>query len=91
MSDNVQTSIIMPNYNGEKYIAESIDSVLAQSENSWELLICDDGSTDRSNEIIEGYCAKDPRIKLLKNSNPKGQSGARNTAIAVAIGHYIAF
>ena len=57
-------SIIMPCYNAEPFIAQSIDSVLAQTYDNWELIITDDGSTDKSVEIVRAYCDKDQRIQL---------------------------
>ncbi|MHA1539441.1 MAG: glycosyltransferase family 2 protein [Alphaproteobacteria bacterium] len=87
----VTVSIIMPNYNGARFIGEAIDSVLAQSFEDWELLICDDASTDKSVSIIQEYTKKDSRIHLLHNKNTKGQAGGRNTAIDAAQGRFIAF
>jgi len=60
-------TVIMPNYNGVKYIEQAIDSVLNQTFKDWELIIIDDASTDTSLEIIETYLIKDKRIKLFKN------------------------
>ena len=60
-------SIILPIYNGEKYMRISIDSVLAQTYSNWELLIIDDGSTDHTAAIAQEYVSKDSRIiKTLK-------------------------
>ena len=66
-----KVSIIMPNYNSD-YIDESIDSVLNQSYQNWELLICDDGSTNSSLKTITEYLKKDSRIIFMKNQNQKG-------------------
>ena len=57
-------SIVMVNYNHEEYIGKSIESVLAQTYEKWELIIIDDGSTDESVNIISSYAAKDDRIKF---------------------------
>jgi glycosyltransferase involved in cell wall biosynthesis len=81
-------SIMMPAYNAEKYIAQAIDSVLAQSFQNWELLIVNDGSTDRTPEIIAGY--HDPRIKTFHQANG-GEASARNTALKHVHGEYLAF
>jgi teichuronic acid biosynthesis glycosyltransferase TuaG len=86
-----EVSIITPNYNAGKYIAETIESVLAQSFGDWEMIIVDDASTDDSREIIEKYKAADPRIKALYLTENKGQGNARNVAIRQAVGKYIAF
>lgn len=82
-------SIIMPSYNTEKYIRDSIDSVIAQTYTNWELIIIDDCSPDNSNEIIESY--KDPRIRLLKNERNSGAAVSRNYGLREAKGKYIAF
>ena len=84
-------SIIMPNYNGEKFIAETIESVLNQTYTNWELLITDDCSTDNSVNIINSYADKDGRIKLLKNEKNSGAAQARNVALKEAKGKWIAF
>ena len=66
MRDETFVSIITPCYNAEKYIAETIKSVRNQTYQNWEMLICDDCSTDNSAEIIKEFCTKDNRIKYLK-------------------------
>lgn len=81
-------SIIMPCYNGEKFIKETIESVLAQTYTSWELLIIDDGSKDSSVDIIKNY-QQDKRIKLIQQANA-GSAAARNNGIRNAKGQYIA-
>ena len=81
-------SIITPCYNGSKYIAETIDSVLEQTYTFWEMIIVDDGSKDNSAEIIETYCKKDSRIRLIKQANG-GSANARNHGIREADGQYI--
>lgn len=84
-------SIITPLYNSEKYIAETIESVLAQTYSNWEMIIVDDCSKDNGVEIVEKYQEKDKRIKLYKNKENKGGAGTRNVAIEKANGKYIAF
>lgn len=84
-------SIVMPVYNSERFLANAIDSVISQSFSDWELLICDDGSTDNSYRLASKYSKKDARIVVLKNNFIKGASGARNTSIKYARGRYIAF
>ncbi|MBS1731252.1 MAG: glycosyltransferase family 2 protein [Bacteroidetes bacterium] len=83
-------SIIMPAYNMEKFIGESIESVLAQTYTHWELLIVDDGSTDSTKEICHQYMLKDDRIKYLYEENGK-QGKARNTGIKASVGDIISF
>lgn len=82
-------SIIMPNYNGAKYLPETINSVLAQTYTNWELLFVDDCSTDNSLEIIRSY--KDSRIKILQNDKNSGAAVSRNYALREAKGKWIAF
>lgn len=86
-----KVSIIMPNYNCEKYIEETINSVLAQTYENWELLVVDDCSTDKSVEIIKSYCEKDERIKLFINEKNSGAAASRNWALREATGKWIAF
>lgn len=62
-------SVLLPVYNAERYLAQAIDSILAQTFTDFELLITDDGSTDRSAEILQTYAAQDPRIRLLTREN----------------------
>lgn len=86
-----KTSIIMPNYNCEKFIAETINSVLAQTYDDWELIIVDDCSTDDSVKIIKEFCEKDERIKLFVQEKNQGGAAARNLALREATGKWIAF
>ena len=58
-------SVIMPSYNAEKYIAESIESVLHQTYANWGLVITDDCSTDRTTDIVKSYCQQDQRIDFV--------------------------
>ena len=62
-------TVLMPIYNAEKYLANAIDSLLIQTSPNWKLICIDDGSTDSSASIVESYCAKDKRIKLIKQAN----------------------
>lgn len=83
----IPITVLMPAYNAEKYIVEAIDSVLSQSFSDFELLIVNDGSTDRTAEVITSY--KDKRVKLINQSNG-GVSAALNTGLKEARGKYIA-
>lgn len=83
-------SVIMPAYNAQKYIAESIESVIGQTYLNWELLIVDDGSTDHTASIIKQYQLKDNRIQYFYQKNGR-QGKAKNTAIKNSKGDYIAF
>lgn len=89
MSDLV--TIVTPSYKSEKYLARTIESVLAQKYLSWELVIVDDCSPDNANELVEKYIKNDRRIKLLRLDKNSGAAVARNAAIEAANGRYIAF
>ena len=82
-------SIITPCYNGAKYITETIESVLGQTYQEWEMFIIDDGSKDNSAEIIKVYKEKDNRITYIYQENA-GSAAARNNGIKHANGQYIA-
>lgn len=84
-------SIIMPAYNSETTIEESINSVLYQTYKNWELIIVNDCSIDNTEKIIDSYINKDSRIKKIKTLENSGVSKARNLAISNCIGNYIAF
>lgn len=84
-------SIVTPAYNAEEFIADSIDSVLAQTYKNWELIIVDDGSVDNTTDIIKDYLNRDSRIKLIRLTKNMGAAKARNAAIKKARGKYLAF
>ncbi len=88
LPDNPLVSILMPNYNYGKYIGEAIESVLQQTYSNWELIICDDGSTDNSCEIVQRYQSKEPRIKLIIKENG-GVASALNKAYENSYGEII--
>ena len=81
----------MPCFNSELFLREAIGSVLKQTFSNWELIICDDGSTDKSVMVAGEYALLDSRINLIDNIYSKGAPGARNSALDVASGRYIAF
>lgn len=80
----------MPVYNSEKYLSTAIDSVLKQSYQDFELILVNDGSTDKSGDICNYYFKKDSRI-IVKHQDNEGISSARNTGLSLAKGEYIAF
>lgn len=82
-------SIITPVYNSEKYIGETIKSVLLQTYTKWEMLIVDDGSTDNTEKVIQGF--NDSRITYYKLEENSGAAIARNYALEKAKGRFIAF
>lgn len=88
MNENL-VSIIMPAYNAEKYISNSINSIIQQTYKNWELIVVDDCSTDKTTKVILNY--KDERIHLLKNAKNSGAAISRNRALREAKGKWIAF
>lgn len=84
-------NIITPTYNCGKYIAETIESVLAQTYQNWEMIIVDDCSTDNTKEIVDKYIQKDNRIQYFCLDKNSGAAVARNTALQKAKGEWIAF
>ena len=85
---DLKVSIIIPVYNSEEYIKRCLESVINQTYKNLEILIINDGSKDKSDEIIKSY--KDDRIKYITQEN-RGLSGARNTGIDNSTGDYIMF
>ncbi len=81
-------SVIIPAYNAEAYLADTIGSVVGQTYGSWELVLVDDGSTDSTRAIAAGYAERDPRIRVITQRNG-GCSSASNTAWRAARGEYI--
>lgn len=88
---NDLVSIIVPVYNAERFINETIQTVLDQTYTNWELILVDDASTDNSVKLITPYLKKDKRIKLLKNKTNLHAALTRNKGIKAAEGRYIAF
>jgi len=84
-------SIIMPSYNSEKYISSSIQSIIMQTFQNWELIITDDCSLDSTLTIIKKFMSIDNRIKMHVLVNNSGSGVARNNSIKFAKGRYIAF
>ncbi|MCW8896435.1 MAG: glycosyltransferase [Flavobacteriales bacterium] len=83
-------SIIIPCYNAEKYIAETIQSVINQTYKNWELIVVNDGSTDNSLDIIKEFVANDNRIACIDKPN-SGVSDSRNKGLEKSKGDFIAF
>jgi glycosyltransferase involved in cell wall biosynthesis len=88
----MKISIVIPVFNREKIISETLDSILYQSYRNWECLLIDDGSTDNVGEICNEYVKKDPRFKYFqRNRVPKGAPTCRNIGLEYASGDYIIF
>jgi len=83
-------SIIVPVYNVENYLAQCVDSIINQPYNDFELILVDDGSTDKCGEICDSYAESDKRIKVIHKENG-GLSSARNVGLDIAKGKYLSF
>ena len=84
-------SIITPTYNSEKFIKETLNLIISQTYQNWELLITDDCSTDNTYKILQEYAKLDTRIKVFKLPKNSGAGVARNNSIKYAKGRFIAF
>lgn len=91
MKEEQLVSIIVPVYNSEKFINDTIQTVKEQMYKNWELLLVNDCSTDNSENIIEKYIKEDNRIKLINLEKNSGAAIARNTGIESSRGKYVAF
>ena len=90
MVDNGLVTVIVPVYNVECYLDKCISSIVQQSYNNLEIIVVDDGSTDGSPAICDGWAARERRIRVIHKENG-GLSDARNAGLAVATGEYISF
>lgn len=88
--NKIKFSIIVPVYNAEKYVVDTIESVLRQDYDNWQLILVNDGSTDSSGNICSDYADKDKRIIYINQEN-QGLPGARNSGYFKADGDYILF
>ncbi|HCR4946745.1 TPA: glycosyltransferase, partial [Enterococcus faecium] len=87
---NPLVSVIMGAYNSEKTIGRAIDSIIKQTYLHWEMIICDDGSTDGTVKIIRKYVEKDKRIKLVQNKKNSGLAYSLNHCLKYSSGKYVA-
>ena len=90
LTDEPKVSVLVSNYNYGEYIGQAIESVLKQTYESFELIICDDGSTDNSRQVVAEYCGRDSRIYLISKENG-GQASGFNAAFAASSGELICF
>ena len=90
MEQQPLVSVIVPVWNGEKYLAECMESILSQSLRDMEIILVDDGSTDGTWALMERYAAQDGRVRILRRPN-EGVSETRNAGIELSTGRYIRF
>ena len=83
-------SVIMGIYNCEKTLSDAIDSIINQTYSDWELIMCDDGSTDNTYQIATKYSEKDNRITVIKNDTNSGLAFSLNHCLKYAKGEYVA-
>ena len=83
-------TVIIPVYKAEKYLAQSVESVLAQTYKNLEIILVDDGSPDNCGALCDGYAARDPRVRVIHKANG-GAASARNAGLDIAAGAYIGF
>ena len=88
--ENSLVSIAMATYNGERYVAKQLESILAQTYKNIEVIVCDDASSDDTVSIIEAFAKKDARVRLIKNENTLGYVKNFEKAISLCRGEYIA-
>src|SRR5207237_10277673 len=84
-----RVSVLLPVWNGEAFLEQAMESILRQTLSSFELIVIDDGSTDRSAAIAEEFASRDPRMRVLRRPH-EGLSAALNAGIAAARGEYVA-
>lgn len=89
MTDNPEVSVIIPAYEAERFLSATLDSVLEQSYESFEVIVVDDGSTDSTPNLVRAYASRDGRVRLLEQSHA-GVTRARNQGILASRGRYIA-
>lgn len=89
VDDRPLVSVIIPAFNAERFIGQTLDSVLQQTYDCFEVIVVDDGSTDRTAELVCDYARRDLRVRLYQQQN-QGPSAARNAAIARSTGEFIA-
>jgi len=86
----MNVSIVIPAWNAGATLAETLDSLLAQTFREWEAVVVDDGSTDGTSDVTAAYSAREPRIRLIRQTNA-GEAGARNTGLAAATHGWLLF
>src|SRR6476660_7685671 len=87
---NRQVSVVLPVYNGERFLSAAVDSILTQTFQDFEFVIVDDGSNDRSSEILSGYQETDSRIVVCRHQQNLGITATLNDGCRVAKGEFLA-
>ena len=90
MKNTPEISLIVPIYNVEKYLVKALTSIENQTFKNFEAILVDDGSTDKSIDIIKEFCEKNENFKFIQQEN-RGPAAARNSALEISTGKYIAF
>lgn len=90
MQRQPKVSVVMPVYNGERYVESAIRSVMAQTFGDWELIVVDDGSGDRTCAMVKALAAEDGRIRLVENGANLGAARTRNRGMALCRGDFVA-
>ncbi|OMP31160.1 glycosyltransferase family 2 protein [Mangrovimonas sp. DI 80] len=90
--NNPMVSIIIPVFNRQELVKNALDSVIGQTYSHWECIVVDDGSTDKTREVVEAYCKKDSRFKwYARERSPKGAPTCRNIGLEKAKGKFVVF
>ena len=84
-------SVVICTYNRAKLLPRALDSLLAQSEQDWEAIVVDDGSTDHTKSVVANFSAFCPNIRLFQRANNRGPGAARNIGVKLSKGRYITF
>ena len=84
-------SIAIPVHNAEATVRQTLDSVLAQTCEDYEVVLVDDGSSDGSHDVLLSYAEEDPRFRVFRNGENRGAAFSRNRAVREAKGEYVAF
>src|SRR3954462_4214752 len=83
-------TVVMPSYNYARFIGDALESLSAQTYGEWECIVCDDGSTDDTGEVVARYIEREPRVHYVRQPNQR-QAVAKNTALNLARGRYVQF
>lgn len=83
-------SVVVPTYNYGRFIVQTLENLRAQTYESWECVVVDDGSTDDTKEVVERFAEREPRVRYVRQENQR-QSVAKNTGLAAATGEYVQF